>query len=192
MKFFRFKKALAVFAASAAVLSSVSASVGAVNDFNFSALAASNLSAETCFEKYKEQFGDNATKTNAFEIVKQYQDKADGLILIFENHERRICNMEKDEYSPKTDLSIFSKGYYDGKTCDSELIIQRCQKHTLYDECFAKFKDDSDVVDVIKTYQEMFDAWIPKLINHEIRIQNVELVESQSISCNNLTSEFLK
>ncbi len=174
MKLFKFKKILAGLAA-ATMLASVPAAVGALNDFNFSTLASSESLAQECFEKYKKQFGNNATKTSAFEIVKQYQDNADDLILIFENHEKRLCVMENKGYSPKTDLSVFSKGNYDNGSYDSEIIIERCKKHALYDGCFKKFGNESDVVDIIKTYQEMFAIWIPKLFAHEVQIQNIEL-----------------
>ena len=174
MKLFKFRKILAGLAA-ASMVASVSASVGALNDFSFSALASSGSLAQGCFEKYKRQFGDDATKTSAFEIVKQYQDRIDELILMFENHEQRLCVMEKKQYHPKTDLSVFSKGRYANASNGSELIIQRCEKHAIYDGCFKKFEDRSDVVDIIKTYQEMVDIWLPTLIAHEMQIQNIEL-----------------
>ena len=174
MKLFKFKKILAGLAA-ATILASVPAAVGALNDFSFSTLASSEFLAQECFEKYKKQFGNDATKTNAFEIVKQYQDKIDDLILIFENHEKRLCVMENKEYYPKADLSFFSKGSYDNGSYDSKLIIERCKKHALYDGCFEKFEDDSDVVDIIKTYQEMVDVWVPELVVHEVQIQRIEL-----------------
>lgn len=190
MKLFKFKKILAGLAA-AAMFSSATAAVGALNDSSFEALASSNHWAQGCFEKYKKQFGDNATKTNAFEIVKQYQDKIDGLILIFENHEKRLCAMEGNLYVPKTDLSFFSKGNFDNKECNSELIIERCKKHAIYDECFERFENDSDIVDIIRTYQGMVDIWVSTLIVQEVRIQDLELKFFKKISHNNLLSEFL-
>ena len=172
---------------------SVPATVGALDDGNIAVAAVSDFRASGCFEKYKEQFGDKATKTSAFEIVKQYQDKADGLILIFENHEKRLCEVFEDkQYVPFSDLLSFKEGKYDNSTYDSELIIKRCKNHSVYDECFGKFTTDSDVIDVIKSYQEMFDAWIPKLISHEKRIQDHELIRFGKIHGDNLKSEFLK
>ncbi len=174
MKLFKCRKILACLVA-ATMLASVPAAVGALNDFSFKELTSSESLAQECFEKYKKQFGDDATKTNAFEIVKQYQDKIDDLILMFENHEKRLCAMENKEYYPKTDLSVFSKGSYDNSAYDSELIIERCKKHAIYDECFEKFENDSEVVDIIKTYQGMIDVWLPELVAHEAQIQDIEL-----------------
>ena len=191
MKLFKFKKILAGLAA-VTMLAGAPSTVGALNDFSFKTLASNGFLAQKCFEKYKKQFGGDATKANAFEIVKQYQDKADGLILIFENHEQRLCKMKGKAYSHKTDLSVFSKGKYDNSSYDSELIIERCKKHAIYDECFEKFENDSDVVDIIKTYQDMIDIWVPRLIIQEAQIQHIELLLLGNISCNNLKSEFLK
>ena len=170
MKLSKVKKFLAVLVA-AATLSSVPAAVGAVNDFNIQELSVTSQRVQRCFEKYKEQFADQATKSNMFEIIKQYQDRADDLIMIFENHEDRICQLEGGFYSPKSDLSSFEKGKYDNCVYDSELIIKRCKNHSIYDEYFEKFEDDGEAIDIIEAYQEMFECWIPMLNKHEKRIQ---------------------
>ena len=191
MKLLNIKKILAVLVAMAVMLS-VPAAVGAVDDFKISTLTETSGLAKSVFEKYKEQFGNEAVKTNVFEIIKQYQDKADGLILIFEDHDRRLCAIDHIGYVPKLDLSLFEKGKYDNVVNDSELIMKRCENHSVYDEYFERFTNDSDGLEMIKAYQDMFDVWVPMLIVHEQRLINNELALLGSSMGSNLFLKLLK
>ena len=191
MKLLNIKKILAALVAMVMMLS-VPAAVGAINDVDVSALAGAGGVAKSVFEKYKEQFGNEAVKTNVFEIIKQYQDRADSLILIFEDHERRLCAIENVNYVPKLDLSLFEKGKYDNVVNDSELIMKRCENHSVYDEYFERFTNDSDGLEMIKAYQDMFDMWVPMLIVHEQRLINNELALLGSSMGSNLFLKLLK
>ena len=185
MKLLNIKKILAVLVAMAVMLS-IPAAVGAVDDFKISTLTETSGLAKSVFEKYKEQFGNEAVKTNVFEIIKQYQDRADSLILIFEDHERRLCAIENVNYVPKLDLSLFEKGKYDNVVNDSELIMKRCENHSVYDEYFERFTNDSDGLEMIKAYQDMIDVWLPMLIVHEQRIRSNELALLGNVFGSNL------